>query len=118
MAEPTLKDVLDAIAKLDAKVDRRVDELRAEMVQRFDELDAELTLHAKVHRKIERSNRTSRGLKGRPPRTARRPTRRAHGRRSSKTSLPSEHARRTLDYDDVPFTFATTSSWTAAGTGA
>ena len=77
MAEPTLKDVLDAIAKLDAKVDRRVDELRAEMVQRFDELDAELTLHAKVHRKIEQDITT---LKGRPSRTATRPSRRPRAR--------------------------------------
>lgn len=87
MAEPTLKDVLDAISKLDAKIERvdgkvgrvdaKVDALRAEMVQRFDELDAELTLHAKVHRKIEQDITT---LKGRPPRTAARPTRRPRAR--------------------------------------
>ena len=105
MSEPTLKDVLQAIAKLDAKVDRKVDEvdrkvdelrsevgglrsevgglrsevggLRAEMTQRFDELDAELTLHAKVHRKIEDDITT---LKARPPRTAARPARRPRTR--------------------------------------
>ena len=31
MAEPTLKDVMDAIAHLDAKIDQKVNELRAEV---------------------------------------------------------------------------------------
>ena len=31
MADASLKDVLDAVARLDAKIDRRVDELRREM---------------------------------------------------------------------------------------
>ncbi len=31
MAEATLKDVMDAIAQLDAKIDRKVDELRRDM---------------------------------------------------------------------------------------
>jgi len=52
MAEPTLKDVLDAIAKLRAKVDRRGDELEQDITT----------------------------LKGRPPRSATRPSRRPRAR--------------------------------------
>jgi outer membrane murein-binding lipoprotein Lpp len=100
MAEPTLKDVLQAIAKLDAKVDKRVDEVRsevedlradvsvlsedvtklrddvtkhrAETKKGFDDLDRELSGHARVHAQIEKDIET---LKRRPPRTATRPTR-------------------------------------------
>jgi exonuclease VII small subunit len=94
MAEPTLKDVLAAIARLEkgqarlekgqarleggqAHLEKGQAELRAEMTKRFDDLDAELTTHAKVHRKIEDDIRA---LKGRPPRTAARPTRRPRAR--------------------------------------
>ncbi len=44
-AEPTLKDVLKAISELDAKVGRKVDELRTEMKKGFADLDKELTGH-------------------------------------------------------------------------
>ena len=80
MAEPTLKDVLNAIAKLDAKVERRVDDLqsdieahRAETKKGFAALDKELTGHTDVHREIEKDIEA---LKRRPARTAARPTRR------------------------------------------
>jgi hypothetical protein len=73
MAEPTLKDVLDAISKLRAETKdgfARVD-------KRFDDLDDELTTHAKVHRKIEEDITL---LKGRGARTAARPPRRPRTR--------------------------------------
>jgi 3-dehydroquinate dehydratase len=73
MAARTLKDVLDAIAKLDAKVERKFDAVE----KRFDDLDAELTMHSKVHREIEKDITA---LKGRPPRTTARPGRRPHAR--------------------------------------
>jgi hypothetical protein len=80
MAEPTLKDVLKAITTRDAKVDTKLDELRAEMNERFDAvekrfdaLDKELTLHAGVHRELEKDVEA---LKRRPARTAARPARR------------------------------------------
>jgi hypothetical protein len=80
MVDPTLKDVLDAIARLEkAQGETRV-ELRtgfARVDKRFDDLDDELTLHAKVHRKIE-DDITA--LKGRPPRTAARRARRPGAR--------------------------------------
>jgi hypothetical protein len=68
MAEPTLKDVLHAIAKLDGKVDAQRTELKAEIAQvredvnahrtetakGFAALDKELTGHAdEVHRDVE-----------------------------------------------------------------
>jgi hypothetical protein len=87
MAEPTLKDVLKAIAeirgdvaKLDSKIDKvdaKVDAHRAETKAGFAALDEELSLHAKVHRKIEHDITA---LKGRPPRTAARPARRPRAR--------------------------------------
>ena len=90
MAEPTLKDVLGAIAeirggvaRLDAKVtaydarfdalDAKVDAHGAETANGFAELDKELTRHADVHRELEKDVAT---LKRRPPRTAARPGRR------------------------------------------
>lgn len=86
MAEPTLKDLLEAIVRLEkgqadirskmatrAETNERFDRVD----QRFDELDAELTLHAKVHRKIEEDITV---LKARPPRTAAHPTRRPRAR--------------------------------------
>jgi hypothetical protein len=76
MPDPSLKDVLDAIAKRDSKVaklDSKMSDLRSDMMQRCDDLDAELTTHAKVHREIEKDIT---GLKGRPPRTAARAARR------------------------------------------
>ena len=87
MADPSLKDVLKAIAELNAKVESTIDDLRSDvsrvdskigdlrsdMMKRFDDLDAELTTHAKVHRQIEKDITT---LKGRPPRTAARAARR------------------------------------------
>ncbi len=80
MAEPSLKDVLDAVAKLDAKVDRRFDAVEKRLghvEKQLADLDTELTTHAKVHRKIE-TDITA--LKGRPPRTATRPARRPRAR--------------------------------------
>lgn len=70
MSEPTLKDVLDAIAQLrsematkselatlEAKVETvsaKVDTLRAEASKGFTTLDAELSAHsAPAHRKLE-----------------------------------------------------------------
>ena len=94
MAEPTLKDVLDVIAKLDAKVgklDAKVDAHRAETKAdaatadtRFDrvdkglaELDRDLTKHMDVHREIEKDIEA---LKARPARTAARAPRRPRTR--------------------------------------
>ena len=45
MVEPTLKDVLKAISEFDAKVGRKLDELRTEMKKGFADLDKELTGH-------------------------------------------------------------------------
>jgi hypothetical protein len=42
MVEPTLKDVLKAISELDAKVGRKVDELRSDMKKGFADLDRSL----------------------------------------------------------------------------
>lgn len=83
-AEPTLKDVLNAIARLDAKVDRKVDELRAdvddlrhEVKKGFADLDDELTGHSKVHRELEKDIEA---LKRRPARTAARAPQRPRAR--------------------------------------
>jgi hypothetical protein len=87
MADPTLKDVLAAIQKLNAKLDTKADkavmkkgfvemregfaEIRAEMRdgfaktnERFDrvekqiaELDADFDRHMRTHREIERTSR-------------------------------------------------------------
>lgn len=89
MAEPTLRDVLDALANIRsdvASVRSEVASVRSEMatkvdlgafradvVKRFDDLDAELTKHADVHREIEKDVE---GIKRRPARTAARPARR------------------------------------------
>ena len=97
MPEPTLKDVLAAIARLEKGqgeirtevVDVRADvvDLRAEMVdlraemkegfaavsKQLTELDADLDAHMKVHRELEKDIVN---LKRRPPRTAARPARR------------------------------------------
>ena len=98
MADPTLKDVLEAIAqlrtetkaelaqfrmetkaelaKLDAKVDAHRAETQAHRLETekgFRDLDRELTKHADVHRELEKDVQT---LKRRPARTAARPTRR------------------------------------------
>lgn len=80
MADPTLKDVLQAIAKLDAKVDAH----RDEAVARFDrvdkqlfDLDRDLTKHMDVHREIEKDVQA---LKGRAPRTTARAPRRPRTR--------------------------------------
>ena len=99
MADPTLKDVLAAIARLEKsqhelqksqhelqksqnelqkgqnELQKGQNELRTEMHKWFDDLDAELDKHASVtHRKIE-ADLTA--LKKRPPaRTGRAPRRR------------------------------------------
>jgi hypothetical protein len=73
MAEPTLKGVIAAIAKLETTVDKRFDEID----KRFDALDKEVTLHANVHREMEKDITA---LKARPPRTGARPTRRPRAR--------------------------------------
>ncbi|HEY8076540.1 MAG TPA: hypothetical protein VIF62_20590 [Labilithrix sp.] len=87
MAEPTIKDVLDAISKLATQSELRdglaelrrelagargdlvakIDAHRAETKKGFDDLDEELTGHAKVHREIEKDIEN---LKRRPARTA------------------------------------------------
>ena len=77
MAEPTLKDVLKAISELDAKVGRKVDELRTEMKKGFADLDKELTGHTQVRREIEKDIAA---LKSRPARTAARAPRRPRTR--------------------------------------
>jgi septal ring factor EnvC (AmiA/AmiB activator) len=84
MADPTLKDVLAAIvrlekgqaetrgdvARLEAKVDKRFDEVDRRF-NRVDDaiaaLDDDLDKHMKVHRELERDVEA---LKGRPVRTA------------------------------------------------
>jgi hypothetical protein len=93
MAEPTIKDVLDAISKLATKSELRdglaelrrdlvakidahraeTDAHRAETRKGFEDLDEELTGHAKVHREIEKDIEN---IKRRPARTAARPARR------------------------------------------
>lgn len=98
MADPTLKDVLDALAQLRtdtkadlaqlrsetkaefAKIEAKVDAHRAETQAHrletekgFRDLDRELTKHADVHRELEKDVES---LKRRPARTAARPTRR------------------------------------------
>ena len=84
MAEPTLKDVLDAIAKLSGATKGELTELRRELVAKieahraetakgFADLDTELTKHARVHRELEKDIET---VKRRPPRTAARTPRR------------------------------------------
>jgi hypothetical protein len=53
MADPTLKEVLAAIADARADISRvetKVDAHRAETAKAFTELDRELTKHAAVHR--------------------------------------------------------------------
>lgn len=87
MAQPTLKDVMDVIAKLDAKVDAHRAETRADAAKvdaRFDrvdkglaELDRDLTKHMDVHREIEKDIEA---LKARPARTAARAPRRPRTR--------------------------------------
>ncbi|HVH46608.1 MAG TPA: hypothetical protein VM925_29910 [Labilithrix sp.] len=61
MAEPTLKDVLDAIAQLRAETAKGF----AKVDKRFDDLDTELTTHAKVHKELEKDVRRAEG----PPAT-------------------------------------------------
>ena len=85
MGEPTLKDVLDAIAKLAtkeelAKLDAKVDSHHAEtttrlkrLEKRLDEVDDDVNAHMKVHRELEKDIEA---LKRRTPRTAARPSRR------------------------------------------
>jgi chromosome segregation ATPase len=93
MAEPTLKDVLNAIARLE----RGQTEIRSEMAtkgdlakleakveKRFDRvdkaleaLDEDLDKHMKVHKELEKDVEH---LKGRPPRTAARVARRPRTR--------------------------------------
>ena len=95
MADPTLKDVLDAIArvernaatkadlaKLEAKlatkselsnVESRMDARFDRIEKRLDDLDRDLTKHMDVHRELEKDITL---LKRRPPRTAARPARR------------------------------------------
>ena len=82
MAEPTLKDVLAAIAQLRAEMATKTEfsALRSEVNARFDrvdkelgELDKDLTGHMKVHRELEKDIEL---LKRRPPRTAARVPRR------------------------------------------
>ena len=102
MAEPSLSDVLKAIADLGTTVVREVGALRgdvgalrgelgalrsesgahraetaahrAETSKGFSDIDKELAGHAEVHRQIEMDIET---LKRRPARTAARPARRA-----------------------------------------
>jgi hypothetical protein len=66
MADPTLKDVLKALAELRGEVGvirgemaskADVDAMKTEMRRRFDDLDRELTTHAKVHRELEKDSR-------------------------------------------------------------
>ena len=91
MTEPTIKDVLDALAKLDAKVDRieartatveaKVDAHRLETAKGFADVDAELAKHSDpVHRRVEEAIAELRkdvdALKKRPARAAARPVRR------------------------------------------
>jgi len=87
MADPTLKDVLDAIAKLEAATKAEFVEVRREMganhaetttrlkrvEKQLDDVDEDLTGHMKVHRELEKDIAA---LKRRPPRTAARPARR------------------------------------------
>lgn len=83
MSEPTLKDVLDAIARVEkgqsdlrselTSVRSELFQLRSEVKAGFDALDAELTKHAGTHREIEKDIEN---IKRRPARTAARPTRR------------------------------------------
>jgi hypothetical protein len=100
MAEPTLKDVLEAIAKLEAATKSELVAVRREVAtksvllelrrevganhaettarlkrieKQLDEVDEDLTGHMKIHREIEKDLEL---LKRRPPRTAARPTRR------------------------------------------
>ena len=63
MADPTIKNVLAALATLDKKITAVRDEmatkdalgaLDAKVTKGFADLDAELTGHTKVHREIER----------------------------------------------------------------
>jgi hypothetical protein len=83
MAEPTLKDVLNAVAEVRTEVRAirgdtkslrgEVNSLRSEMNKRFDDLDEELTTHASVHRRLEKDVTS---LKARPTRAATRAPRR------------------------------------------
>jgi hypothetical protein len=50
MAEPTLRDLLDAIAKLDAKIDAKVDGLRTELTAKVDSFRSELGAKVDAHR--------------------------------------------------------------------
>ena len=93
MAEPTLKDVLDAIARMQAEltevrrdmstkselaaVRAEVAAHRAETAKGFADLDRELTRRADVHREVEKDITA---LKARPARTAARPARRGRTR--------------------------------------
>lgn len=82
MADPTLRGVLNAVARIEAsmatkaelaKLDAKVDAHRAETRKGFADLDEELSGHAKVHREIEKDIEA---LKRRPARTAARTPRR------------------------------------------
>lgn len=60
MAEPTLKDVLDAIAKMDARLDAKIDAHRAETAahraetrQGFAEVEKYVAQHVVSHRSLE-----------------------------------------------------------------
>ncbi len=91
MAEPTLKDVLEAIARLRtetsadlvavrsdiAALRSDVDGHRSETRKGFTDLDKELAGHAALHREIEKDIEA---LKARPARTAARATRRPRTR--------------------------------------
>jgi predicted RNase H-like nuclease (RuvC/YqgF family) len=95
MAEPSLKDVMAAITRLEkgqASLEKGQAEIRSEMATkaemnaRFDrvdrqlaELDRDLDGHMDVHRELERDVEA---LKGRPLRTAARVRRRASKRPS------------------------------------
>jgi hypothetical protein len=87
VSEPTLKDVVNAIAELRSEtkgdlariegrlstVEAKVDAHRAETAKSFAELDRELTKHADVHRTLEKDVEA---LKARAPRPPARPARR------------------------------------------
>jgi len=84
MADPTLKDVLNAVARIEAsmatkaelaKLDAKVDAHRAETRKGFADLDEELSGHAKVHRESDGPREPQREPHGavspRPPKLTR-----------------------------------------------
>ena len=90
MAEPTLKDVLKAIAELRTETKADIAQVRSEMATKsdldahrveskkgFSDLDKELSGHTDVHREIEKDIEA---LKRRPARTAARAPRRPRTR--------------------------------------